>query len=433
MSTVSYDAAAYAMDAAAPYLAPSRATCRVVWTDKVPIAAADKFWRIYLNPQRFPAFSVAEAGYIILHEVGHIVRDHSGRCAAIGADREGWNLSCDAELNSASYPGLRCPDCAVTPASLGMPAGKLAEEYYATKKQEEDEGEDGESGDGSDQASGSGSPGDQGDGQGGAGKAAAGVPGQSAGEEEADGQGRGRADGPGHGAGSASDGQSRPWELPADDPSSPGLQGAEQTAARLAAAAAIREYAASQGRGTMPGGWGLWAESTLSPVVPWQSKLRPAITSGLSRIGLGAQSYSRVRERNGVCLPRHVRRVPVVAVVADTSGSMGSGEGTPWHRALSEVVAIARTVGSVHIVWCDAAASVQRDVRSLREVRPVGGGGTDMRVGITAADALRPDVIVTLTDGETPWPDAAPRAKHIAVVIGRRAGPGWGEMVRVNR
>lgn len=67
---------------------------------------------------------------------------------------------------------------------------------------------------------------------------------------------------------------------------------------------------------------------------------------------------------------------------------------------------------------CDAHAATARHVRNPRDVQLIGGGGTDMRVGITAALALKPapDVIVVLTDGDTPWPDAPIRARLIAVL-----------------
>jgi predicted metal-dependent peptidase len=450
MDATHYSAACYAADRAAPYLAVGRATLRVVWTQEVPLAGADEHWRLYLNPDRFPALPIPEAAYVLLHEVGHVVRKHGDRRRAIGAEKQEWNIAADAELNSAQWPGLACPAQGVTPDSLGMPPGLLAEDYHSRlreqaekqqSKQRQGQGQPQDSDDGEGDGEQQGEP-SQDDGSGGKGEGQGqqpGTPGKQGKPKTGKGKAKQQGDpsgGQGSGSGSASDGERRPWELDPDDTDAPGLQGAEAAAARMAVAAAIREYQAGHGRGDMLGGWGLWAESVLSPVVPWNSKLRAAVTSGLSRIGLGSQSYSRVRERNGVCLPRHVRRVPSVVIVADTSGSMGSGRNTPWHRALSESIGIARAVGSVTVVWCDMGATIQRGVRSLRDVRPTGGGGTDMRIGIAAADALRgddrPDVIITITDGETPWPKTPPRAKHIAVIV-RDGGsaPLWGETVRV--
>jgi len=55
----------------------------------------------------------------------------------------------------------------------------------------------------------------------------------------------------------------------------------------------------------------------------------------------------------------------------------------------------------------------------------------------TAALALRPrpQVIVVLTDGETPWPSAAPRGAVVVVgLIGPRApaAPAWARSVRID-
>lgn len=484
-----YDGSCYLHDGDAPYIAVGRATLRVVWTLEVPVAAADQYWRVYLNPTTFAAYPIPEAAYILYHELSHVLSRDAEICRGMGADPKLYNVAADLRINCSKWARMRCPANGVTVEQFGFPPGLLSPEYYqllveqaekqAQKEKGQGQGEQGELGeqgepDETEDGSGEQEPSDEnadegtddtGSGEGGEGGEGDETPdadqspghgtgdGDEEGQGEGDGQGSGQSNGegtpgtgsgqgqaqaepsdPGHGAGSASDGVSRPWELAPDNPDAPGLKGAEEAAARMAVAAAIREYEATQGRGSIGGDWGLWAENTLSPVIPWTSKLRAVASSGLSKIGLGSQSYSRVRERNGVCLPRHVRRVPVVAIVADTSGSMGSGRNTPWHRALSECIGIAKAIGTVTVVWCDAAASIQRNVRNLSDVKPVGTGGTDMGVGIAAADALRgadrPDVIITLTDGDTSWPATPPKARHLAVIVKRGyQGPAWGETV----
>jgi predicted metal-dependent peptidase len=89
----------------------------------------------------------------------------------------------------------------------------------------------------------------------------------------------------------------------------------------------------------------------------------------------------------------------------------------------------------ITVLSCDSAAGVAQRVAQVEELSLVGGGGTDMRVGIDAALAQprRPDVIVVLTDGDTPWPDGPPAARVIAGLIGAAAPepPPWIESVRI--
>ncbi len=391
---LAYDAAAFLADEAAVYLATGRASLRVVWTDQVPLAAVDEGWRMYLNPVSFPKLKPKEAGYVILEELGHVLKKHAERCRTRYAIPEIWNIAADLELFSEDWGGLENPltfedgrngnICqSVTHDKYSFPKGKLVEDYYsmlcANKKIIK----------------------------------ITLVP----------------------RSGSGADGEKRPWERPLEDLNMPGLTNAEAEAVRVQVAAKIQEYKKHQdGYGNLPGGWDLWADSILKPVVPWQRVLHCALTSGLQRIGLGSQSYIRARERFGVCLPRHVRRSPVIALVLDTSGSMGQGTNSPLQQALSEVIGIAKIVGVLNVAWCDAAANIQHNVRKFSDLRPTGGGGTNMGIGIAAFDTItgqyKPDLIVTVTDGDTPWPAAPPKVPHVAVIIGNsHPGPKWGTVI----
>jgi predicted metal-dependent peptidase len=137
-----------------------------------------------------------------------------------------------------------------------------------------------------------------------------------------------------------------------------------------------------------------------------------------------------------VVLPALRRPVPEVAVVCDTSGSMSDDL---LAASLAEVEGLLGALGlarSLRVLACDTAVGPVKRVSSARQVELVGGGGTDMGAGIAAASALRPRpaVIVVLTDGYTPWPDAAPRGSKVVVgLLGDEApdAPHWARAIRV--
>jgi predicted metal-dependent peptidase len=137
-------------------------------------------------------------------------------------------------------------------------------------------------------------------------------------------------------------------------------------------------------------------------------------------------TYQRPSRRQAalgpVVLPRLRQPVPRVAVVIDTSGSMGNDQ---LAAALAELTGVLRAVGiggnRVTVLSCDTAVHAARSVASISEVRLFGGGGTDTRVGIEAAMAgpVAPNFIVVLTDGLTRWPEQAPgQTRVIAGLIG---------------
>jgi predicted metal-dependent peptidase len=132
-------------------------------------------------------------------------------------------------------------------------------------------------------------------------------------------------------------------------------------------------------------------------------------------------------------LPVYRQPIPRVALVLDTSGSMGKDDiGT----GLAVVVNACLALGKVTSLACDATAGEAIEVRHVDDLRDYlkGGGGTDMVAGIARAAEDDPDAIVVVTDGETPWPSEAPPVP-VVIVLTREprycgAPPAWACVVQ---
>jgi predicted metal-dependent peptidase len=137
-------------------------------------------------------------------------------------------------------------------------------------------------------------------------------------------------------------------------------------------------------------------------------------------------TYGRPSRRSaglpGVVMPSLRRRPPRTVVIVDTSGSVSDAE---LGSAIVEIAAIVRAVGGrrdlVSVLSCDAAAHVTHALCQAEGIPLVGGGGTDLRAGFAKAlrTSPRPDVIVALTDGQTPWPDARPPGRTVVGLFPR--------------
>ena len=88
-------------------------------------------------------------------------------------------------------------------------------------------------------------------------------------------------------------------------------------------------------------------------------------------------------------MPSLRQPLPKVAMVIDTSGSMSD---TMLSQCLAEVGGVLAGLGvarhQLRIVCCDAEAYQAQKVLAAREVKLLGGGGTDMGVGLKEAAAL---------------------------------------------
>nr|WP_238419205.1 VWA-like domain-containing protein [Streptomyces taklimakanensis] len=361
-----------------PYLADALFALHVVEDRSVPTMAVDAHWRCYVSPGFVDRTPVEELAGVWVHEVSHLLRDHHGRSERYArehrehgpGERLRRNIAADFEINDDIYgDGLSLPAGAALPSLLRLPDGLLMEEYLRT----------------------------------------ASMSGVAADLAWLD-------------CGSGADGQDRPWEL--GPGGAYGLSRQQRDAVRLRVAEGIR------GRpGDAPEGWRRWADEAFHPSQPWRQLLGAAVRSAASASGAGEDhSYRRPSRRSagvpGVLLPSLRRTPPRVCVVIDTSGSVSDAE---LGSALLEVAAISRAVGGrrdlVSVISCDAAAGVAVPLCRAESIELVGGGGTDLRSGFARAlrSRPRPDVIVALTDGQTPWPSVQPPCRTVVGLLPRAA------------
>ena len=110
-------------------------------------------------------------------------------------------------------------------------------------------------------------------------------------------------------------------------------------------------------------------------------------------------------------------------MVIDTSGSI---DDVLLGQAKAEVDGALTALGipgaAVAVYSCDVQAYDSGPVRKGSDIEFIGGGGTDMRVGIAAAAQARPrpDLIVVMADGYTLWPQTPPPGAAIIIAILRR-------------
>ena len=358
-------------------------------TEEVPTLAVDKYARCYVNEKFWYGSPFEHRVGFIIHESQHPMRNHFGRAEAAAIPPLEANICQDAEINDGGKIRRFLPHRNIIyPENFGWPVGKMFEEYWQLMQQQRDANPGGYS-----SGSENGSP----------------FPGDDASVANGD-------------CGSGATGQRADYELPAPSEGGPGIDESDMEVIRRQVAQDIQE-AESRSRGSTGGSAAMWAQSVLAPPkIPWQSKLKANARNFRNWIrGRSTTNYSRPSRRN--CNPRTLVRpgsidpVPNLAILVDTSGSMGGSIGT---AVLSEVQgclkAGAGNAGTVLV--CDAKMQGLRKVKRVSAMDFKGGGGTDMRIGIEAAASLkeRPDYLVILTDGYTPWPQLPPR--HMKVIIG---------------
>jgi predicted metal-dependent peptidase len=410
-----------------PYVTAAMLALIPVETREVDTMAVDEYGRLYFNPEWIDKVSVEELAGVVYHEIWHLLRKHHDRLSQY--PQAVANLAADLEINddirSESIP---LPEGVFYPEQFGFPPNQTAE-YYAGRFLDEYEIEyvpqnrssSGSDGGGSDQS------------------------GQSTDTGQSSGQsGRKRITvhvrGFGGLEGSGATGQSAPWEVPKGDGSVPHLTNAEWEIIREQVAQDVRRFRDSSMRGEVPEHWKRWADDVLTPPeIPWQALLRSLVNSAVTTAaGRVDYTYRRVSRRqyavDDVVLPGLGEPVVRSAVVLDVSGSVGDESLGVALREVRGILDSSHGRLSTRVYAVDSQVQAAADVFDVSEIKRIlkGGGGTDMGVGIAAAMESKPDVIIVITDGLTPWP-ANPGVPVIVCLFEDRDVPSWARKVVIKR
>lgn len=361
---------------------------------------------LLFDPDEVAAWDPVCMAGVLLHGVMHLWLGHFDRVGT--RDPARFNRAGDRAINPGILElGLRLPRprglpyC--LPKDVGLPDGLTADEYY-----DADVPKQGDDGDGEDE-------------------------GQSA---------RSGVVGGGHCgscSGHALDGEPT-------DAESAGRAPEELARAAKVCSEAMVSVASGKQAGRVPGSWYRLAKMHLElPRVPWQRKLTAATRRAVAyRPGSVDHRYDAPsRRQSGLgygegcpVLPRLRQPIPEVAVVFDTSGSMGEDV---LGDAARETDGILKAVGAkVTVCVCDETVHGIGRVKSIREALAMlkGGGGTDFRPAFRELENARPrpQVIVFFTDGYGTAPNAPPPGVRVLwVLVGAmvRTPASWGEVIRV--
>ena len=372
-----------------PYYGRALAALTPVAVDGLGTVAVDRAWRLYLDPTWLSTLPPRQAaGVIACHEVEHLLRAHPARLKAIACPTFVGRIASDAEINDDADP-VDLPPGGVRPADFGCTDGETLEVYARALL---------------------------------------------------DAAGAGSEPRPACGGGSGV-GAPEEWELPSGESAPDWAPAVDELAAQhvcTGTAADVRAYVAEHGRGAVPAGVAVWADAHVrAPVLDWRGALAVTLRRATGELRRGRDDYSWARlsrrARPGAPLRPGLRQYPPrVGVVVDTSGSMFN-EG----QAVKGVVwDLARRVGRVRVWAVDAEITAAGARVRAGQSTPAGGyrggGGTDLRTAISdAADAS--DLLVVVTDGETPWPASKPRVPVVVALTPGATGacPSWATVLHI--
>ena len=394
-----------------PYLSTLLFNLKIVESSQLPTLAVDDGWRMYYSPD-FVMEQTAEAlATMVLHEALHCVNQHGPRFRALSQSRHlhvTWNFAGDVGINHVldraqmpwgDFEPLRFTHLSKFDVNSEMGTEKIfftIVEYYEQHPEEVNQFSD---------------------------------------------------------CGSIIGGEARDYEISRGDSDNPAIKSDQQDVIRDQVAQEILKHAYAKGIGSIPGELLRWAQELLEPTIDWRKALAGAFRTSLATV-LGRRDYvytrpsrrqSAMRIGNHEIILPSMRKPapPAIAIIVDTSGSIGNDEITLF---LSEVDGIVKANGisqGVTVIPCDADIGEIQKLRSrgaITSLKLTGGGGTDMGVGIAAAGKLRPTpkIVIVLTDGFTPWPTSLPKGVETLIVCltaeeSLSTTPNWAKTILIEK
>ena len=394
-----------------PYLSTLLFNLKIVESSQLPTLAVDDGWRMYYSPD-FVMEQTAEAlATMVLHEALHCVNQHGPRFRALSQSRHlhvTWNFAGDVGINHVldraqmpwgDFEPLRFTHLSKFDVNPEMGTEKIfftIVEYYEQHPEEVDQFSD---------------------------------------------------------CGSIIGGEARDYEISRGDSGNPAIKSDQQDVIRDQVAQEILKHAYAKGIGSIPGELLRWAQELLEPTIDWRKALAGAFRTSLATV-LGRRDYvytrpsrrqSAMRIGNHEIILPSMRKPapPAIAIIVDTSGSIGNDEITLF---LSEVDGIVKANGisqGVTVIPCDADIGEIQKLRSrgaITTLKLTGGGGTDMGIGIDAAGKLRPTpkIVIVLTDGFTPWPTSLPKGVETLIVCltaeeSLSTTPNWAKTILIEK
>jgi predicted metal-dependent peptidase len=318
--------------------------------DNIPTLCVNPRGNIRYNPKFIDSLSVPQIVWALCHEIGHVIGQHAFRRGS--RDPRKWNYAGDAWINDMLN------DCNVGQPianTVNMPGSKdkTTETIY-------DELPDNDGGSG-----GSGNPGDSGD------------PFDNGIGDDIDYEDMT---------------ESEKKELEA------------QTKIEIAQAAQ-----AAKARGKLPGKLAEIVADIINVRTPWYDILERYM------VGLTKQDYSWMRPNrrfigNGDYLPSigTAPQMGEVVLQVDISGSVSAPEIAYYNAHVGRIIQQCQPE-RVHVIYTDTDVRRHDVFERGEEVQVTyhSGGGTDMTAGFAYIEEqnINPAVVVTLTDGYTPFPD----------------------------